>query len=74
MNAIGFTQVMRWIRRRFVQLAGVGVAAIVLAQVVRRQAKAATWQLHSDTHQVGLRKLYSGSRNNPGCATAVRAE
>ena len=61
-------------RRHFLQLAGSSAAAVVLAQAVSRRAEAATWQLHGDTDRVGLRKLYSGSENNPGCDTAEDAD
>ena len=61
-------------RRRFFQLAGSSMVAVALAQGTVRQAEAATWQLHDDTDKAGLRKLYSGSGNNPGCDTGESAD
>jgi hypothetical protein len=61
-------------RRRFLQLAGAGAAAVTLTQAVPRQAEAATWRLHDDTDTIGLHQLYSGSHNHPGCDTGERAD
>jgi hypothetical protein len=74
MNSVGFTRVPHFTRRRFLQLTGASAAAFVLAQALPRRAEAATWRLHDDTDQVGLRKLYSGSHNNPGCDSAETAD
>ena len=57
-------------RRRVLQFAGGGVAALAISD----RAEAATWRLHDDTHTVGLRNLYSGSTNRPGCDTAEHAD
>jgi hypothetical protein len=71
--AVGFTPVTQFTRRRFLQLIGASVASVLL-QAFPRRAAAATWRLHGDTDQVGLRKLYSGSDNNPGCDTGEQAD
>jgi hypothetical protein len=61
-------------RRRFLQLAGSGAAAVALTQAFPRRAEAATWRLHDDTDAVGLRALYTGSHNHPGCDTGEDAD
>ena len=71
--AAGFTPVTQFTRRRFLQLIGASVTSVLL-QAFPRRAAAATWRLHGDTDQVGLRKLYSGSDNNPGCDTGEQAD
>ena len=61
-------------RRRVLQRAAAGAAAVALTQVASDRAAAATWHLHRDTDRVGLRRLYSGSDENPGCDTAEGAD
>jgi hypothetical protein len=61
-------------RRRVLETAAASAAALVLAQAAPEPAAAATWRLHDDTDQVGLRQLYSGSSPLPGCDTAENAD
>lgn len=74
MNSFNLTPLTHFTRRRFLQLASSGAAAVVLTLAGSRRAEAATWRLHDDTDRVGLRKLYSGSNNNPGCDTGEHAD
>jgi hypothetical protein len=61
------TKVPHLTRRRFFQLTGASVAAVVVTQAAPRRAEAATWRLHEDTDRVGLQNLYSGSDNPQDC-------
>jgi hypothetical protein len=61
-------------RRHLLQRTGAGAAVVAVAQAAPDRAVAATWHLHGDTDQVGLRQLYSGSTNPPGCDTAEAAD
>src|SRR3712207_7907777 len=74
MNSVSFTRAPQFTRRRFLQLTGASATAFVLAQALPHEAEAAAWRLHDDTDQVGLRKLYSGSPNNPGCDSGETAD
>jgi hypothetical protein len=51
------------------QLAGSGVTGLFFMPLSSCRTESSTWQLHNDTDQVGLHKLYSGSHNHPGCDT-----
>ncbi len=61
-------------RRRVLQSAGAGAAALALGLTAPGPAAAATWRLHGDADRVGLRTLYSGGDNPPGCDTAEGAD
>jgi hypothetical protein len=61
-------------RRRVLQSAGATTATLALTQSASERASATTWHLHGDTDQIGLRGLYSGSLDNPGCDTADSAD
>lgn len=74
MTLFNCTPLTHFTRRRLLKFASSSAAALVLMLVFSRRTKAATWRLHDDTDAVGLRKLYSGSHNHPGCDTGEDAD
>ena len=74
MRSIGFSRLSHITRRRFLQLVGYGAAALPFIILRFCRGNSSTWWLHEDTDGIGIRKLYTGSRNHPGCDTGESAD
>ena len=74
MSSLGFPRLTPITRRQFMKLAGYSAAALPFVLSRWFRVRSSTWRLHDDTDRVGIRKLYTGSHNPPGCDTAENAD
>ena len=74
MNSLRLSQIAHINRRQFLQLGGSGLVALFFTWLRSCNTEALTWLLHGDTDRIGLRKLYSGSNNHPGCDTGESSD
>jgi hypothetical protein len=74
MSSSGFPRLTPITRRQFMKLAGYSAVALPFVLLRLYRVRSSTWRLHEDTDRVGIRKLYTGSHNHPGCDTGENAD